>query len=94
VGVTSTVLVVVVVDAVASGVPEALGASRVLVVSVVVVASLFWQPIAAPTARSRKPARVRVLFMVSFLLDFAAIRAAPPVFATSVPSRGVGKVGV
>jgi hypothetical protein len=64
VGVTSTVLVEVVVDVVASGVPDAFGASRVVDVSVVVVASFFWQPAVRAAPRSRTAASLRVLFMM------------------------------
>jgi hypothetical protein len=85
VGVTSTVLVEVVVDVVASGVPEGLGISRVVDVSVVVVASFFWQPIVrAPAPRIRKPARVRILFM-AILLKKGGPSGRSLTFATSVP---------
>ena len=58
-------LVEVVVCVVASGVPDAFGASLVVDVSVVVVASFFWQPaVRAAAPRIRKPARVRVFFMM------------------------------
>jgi hypothetical protein len=85
VGVTSTVLVEVVVDVVASGVPEGLGISRVVDVSVVVVASFFWQPsVRAPAPRIRKPARVRILFM-AILLKKGGPSGRILTFATSVP---------
>lgn len=57
-GVTEpTVLVVVVVDVVVWGVPEGAGTSRVLVVSVVVDMSFFWQPTDSPMIpmASREP---------------------------------------
>ena len=44
----SAVLVVVVVDVIVCGVPEGAGASCVLVVSVVVDVSFFWQPRDSP----------------------------------------------
>jgi hypothetical protein len=65
VGVTdSTVLVVVVVDVVASGVPDGAGTSEVVDVSVVVVVSFFWQPMERVIPRARRPASVRGFLIV------------------------------
>ena len=66
VGAASMVLVVVDVVVVASGVPEGAGASWVLVVSVVVVVSFFWQPavVTRIPAASREP-RTKSFFMTS-----------------------------
>ena len=66
VGAASMVLVVVDVVVVASGVPEGAVASWVLVVSVVVVVSVFWQPadVARIPAASNEP-RTKSFFMTS-----------------------------
>ena len=62
-------MVLVVVDVVVVGVPEGAGASCVVVVSVVVVASFFWQPAEAPRipAASREP-RAKSFFTRSALV--------------------------
>jgi hypothetical protein len=79
------VLVVVAVEVV--GVPVVDGASRVVVVSVVVV-SFFWQPTESATPRIANAARVRNFFMSSLLFQ-NSLNGCTPQFARSVPSNRI-----
>jgi hypothetical protein len=72
VGVGAAESTVVVVDVAVAGVPEGAGTSRVLVVSVVVVVSFFWQPNDSPTipTASREPS-VNSFFMMPLVTPCA-----------------------